>query len=386
MILFNLTFINVKTNEIEINRRRFFKNAALVSAGLAMTPSVLMASQSTDSSSQRIISSSKSTLGKRKLGPLEVSGIGLGCMSMVAGTYNPTPPKQEMIAHIRKAVERGVTFFDTAEVYGPYASEAVVGEALEPFKGQIKIATKFGFNIQNNQRGGRIATPESIKSVVNGSLKRLRIETIDLYYLHRVDPNVPIEDVAGAVKDLIAAGKVKHWGLSEVSPNTLRKAHKVLPVTAIQSEYSMTERVVENQILDTCEELGIGFVPWGPSARSFLTGRFNEYSRFDALDRRSQLPFFSPKGLEQNMPFLRIVRDWSQRKGITMAQFALAWLLAQKPFIVPIPGTISQQHLAENLGALNVKFTAAELKEIRTEIENFNLHGVRTPESVLIDQ
>ena len=310
----------------------------------------------------------------------------MGCMSMVAGTYNPAPPKQEMIAHIRKAVERGVTFFDTAEVYGPYTSEALVGEALEPFKGQVSIATKFGWDIQNNQRIGRIATPESIKKVVDGSLKRLRIEAIDLYYLHRLDPNVPIEEVAGAVKDLIDAGKVKHWGLSEVSPNTLREAHAALPVAALQSEYSMTERVVENQILDTCEELGIGFVPWGPSARSFLTGRFNEYSRFADEDRRSQLPFFSPEGLENNMPFLNIVRDWSQKKDITMAQFSLAWLLAQKPFIVPIPGTISPQHMAENLGALDVSFTSDELKSIRTEIESFKLHGVRKPESALVDQ
>jgi len=372
--------------ENEYNRRKFFKNAALASAVMAMTPSVLKASTNIESPSQKKQNSSKSSVKKRKLGSLEVSGIGLGCMSMVAGTYNPTPSKQEMIAHIRKAVERGITFFDTAEVYGPYTSEALVGEALEPFKGQIRITSKFGFDIQNDQRKGRIATPESIKKVVEGSLKRLRLEAIDLYYLHRLDPNVPIEDVAGAVKDLIAAGKVKHWGLSEVSPQTLRKAHAVLPVTALQSEYSITERVVENQILDTCEELGIGFVPWGPSQRSFLTGRFNEYSRFDTLDRRSQLPFFSPKGFEQNMPFLRIVRDWSQRKDITMAQFSLAWLLAQKPFIVPIPGTISQQHLAENLGALNVVFTDAELKEIRTEIEKFNLLGVRTPESALVDQ
>ena len=372
--------------ENEYNRRKFFKNAALASAGMAMTPSVLKASANIESPSQKKQNSSKSSIKKRKLGSLEVSGIGLGCMSMVAGTYNPTPSKQEMIAHIRKAVERGVTFFDTAEVYGPYTSEALVGEALEPFKGQVRITSKFGFDIQNDQRRGRIATPESIKKVVEGSLKRLRLEAIDLYYLHRLDPNVPIEDVAGAVKDLIAAGKVKHWGLSEVSPNTLRKAHAVLPVTALQSEYSITERVVENQILDTCEELGIGFVCWGPSQRSFLTGRFNEYSRFDALDRRSQLPFFSPKGLEQNMPFLRIIRNWSQRKDITMAQFSMAWLFAHKPFIVPIPGTISPQHLAENLGALNVVFTADELKEIRTEIEKFSLLGVRTPESALVDQ
>jgi len=372
--------------ETEINRRGFFKSAALTGAGLVLAPGTLIASQEKKSAEFQNENKFKSSLPTRKLGQLEVSGIGLGCMSMVAGTYNPTPPKDEMIAHLRKAVERGVTFFDTAEVYGPYGSEELVGEALEPFKGKITIATKFGFEIQNNQRMGRNATPASIKKVVEGSLKRLRIEAIDLYYLHRMDPNVPVEEVAGAVKELIAAGKVRHWGLSEVSPNTLRKAHTELPVAALQSEYNMAERVVENQILDTCEELGIGFVPWGPTHRSYLTGRFNEYSRFDRLDRRSQLPFFSAEGFQQNMPFLRIVRDWSQRKEITMAQFSLAWLLAQKPFIVPIPGTISPQHLAENLGALNVKFSDAELKEIRAEIEKFKSLGVRSPESALLDQ
>ena len=372
--------------ENRFNRRNFIKNVTCTGIGMAISPSILKASQNQENLYLHKIDTLKSNKSKRKLGSIEVSGIGLGCMSMVAGTYNPTPSREEVIAHIRKAVESGVTFFDTAEVYGPYTSEEVVGEALEPFKGQVTIATKFGWNIIDNQRVGRIATPDSIKKVVDGSLKRLRIEAIDLYYLHRIDPNVPIEDVAGAVKDLIVAGKVKHWGLSEVSPATLRKAHAELPVAALQSQYSMIERVVENQILETCEELGIGFVPWGPTARSFLTGRFNEYSRFDRLDRRSQLSFFSPEGLEKNMPFLRIVRKWSQQKDITMAQFALAWLLAQKPFIVPIPGTISQQHLSENLGALDVMFTPEELKHIRTEIENVSLHGVRTPDSVLVDQ
>lgn len=367
-----------------LNRRNFIKSATVTGLGMAITPS-LLASHSFKNQETHISDNAVTLNEKRKLGSIEVSGIGLGCMSMVAGTYNPTPPKQETIAHIRKAVERGITFFDTAEVYGPYTSEEVVGEALEPFKNQVTIATKFGWNIQNNRRVGRIATPESIKKVVDGSLKRLRVEAIDLYYLHRLDPNVPIEEIAGAVKDLIAAGKVKHWGLSEVSPATLRKAHAELPVAALQSEYSMTERAVENQILGTCEELGIGFVPWGPTARSFLTGRFNEYSRFDNLDRRSQLPFFSPEGFEKNMPFLSIVRKWSQRKNITMAQFSLAWLLAQKPFIVPIPGTISQQHLAENLGALDVTFTSEELREIRIEMESFKLHGVRSADSVLVD-
>ncbi|MBB6327009.1 aryl-alcohol dehydrogenase-like predicted oxidoreductase [Algoriphagus iocasae] len=367
-------------NKIKSNRREFFKSAALAGAGLVMTPTLAM------SSGDKPRLNASAALPTRKLGGLEVSGIGLGCMSMVAGTYNPTPPKQDMIAHLRKAVERGVTFFDTAEVYGPYGSEEVVGEGLEPFKGQIKIATKIGFEIQNSQRMGRNSSPESLKRVVDGSLKRLRVETIDLLYLHRWDPQVPVEEIAGAFKEIIAAGKAKHWGLSEVAPDTLRKAHAELPVSALQTQYSLGERFPENQILDTCEELGVGFVPWGPTLRSFLTGRFNEYSRFDELDRRSQLPFFSSEGLEQNMPFLRIVQEWSQKKGITMAQFSLAWLLAQKPFIVPIPGTISPQHLEENLGALEVRFSESELTEIRSEIEKFDLLGVRTKESALVDQ
>lgn len=368
------------TKEMKSNRREFFKSAALAGAGMVMTPALAM------SSGDRIHLNSASTLPTRKLGALEVSGIGLGCMSMVAGTYNPTPPKKDMIAHLRKAVERGVTFFDTAEVYGPYGSEEVVGEGLEPFKGEVKIATKIGFEIQNNQRMGRNSSTESLKRVVEGSLKRLRIETIDLLYLHRWDPQIPIEEVAGAFKELIAEGKATHWGLSEVAPDTLRKAHAELPVSALQTQYSLGERFPENQILDTCEVLGVGFVPWGPTLRSFLTGRFNEYSRFDELDRRSQLPFFSPEGLEQNVPFLRIVQEWSQKKGITMAQFSLAWLLAQKPFIVPIPGTISPLHLEENLGGLDVKFTASELTEIRSEIEKFDLLDVRSKESALVDQ
>lgn len=376
----------MKNNKNELDRRSFFKKTTLASAGMLVAPSIVNASNKAENPSLQGFNPSMVVSKTRKLGQLEVSGIGLGCMSMVAGTYNPTPQKQDMIAHIHKAVERGITFFDTAEVYGPYTSEALVGEALEPFKGQVKIATKLGWDIQNNKRIGRIATPESIKRVVEGSLKRLRIETIDLCYLHRIDPNVPVEDVAGAMKDLMKEGKIEHWGLSEVSPETLRKAHAILPVAALQSQYSMAERVVENQILDTCEELNVGFVPWGPTFRSFLTGRFNEYSRFDSLDRRSQLPFFTKEGLEQNMPFLRIVSKWSQRKGVTMAQLSLAWLLAQKPFIVPIPGTISQQHLAENIGALDIQFTADELKDIRFEIENFNLHGVRTTDSALVDQ
>ena len=363
-------------------RREFFKKAAVLSAGTIAAPTSIFA----NSTSQNTTSNQFASLKTRKLGPLEVSAIGLGCMNMVSGTYNPSPPKDEMIAHLRKAVEMGVTFFDTAEVYGPYGSEELVGEALEPFKGKITIASKFGFEIQNGRRMGRNATPESIKKVIDGTLKRLRLETIDLYYLHRMDPNVPVEEVAGAVKELIAAGKVKHWGLSEVSPETLRKAHAELPVAALQSEYNLAERVVENKILETCEELGIGFVPWGPTHRAFLAGRFNEYSRFDSKDRRSQLPFFSAEGFAQNMPFLALVRKWAQKKDVTQVQFALAWLLAQKPFIVPIPGTTNPLHLNENLGALAVRLNDQELTAFRTELESVTFLGVRTKDSAFVDQ
>ena len=368
----------------EVNRRFFFKQAALAGASLVTAPQLL--SQPFNSSLSDKFDRKPTELPTRKLGPLEVSGLGLGCMNLVSGTYNPTPSKVEMISHLHKAVERGITFFDTAEVYGPYASEALVGEALKPFRNQLTLASKFGFEIENNQRKGRNSRPESIAKVVEGSLQRLKVEAIDLYYLHRMDPNVPIEEVAGAVKKLMEAGKVLHWGLSEVSPATLRKAHAELPVAALQSEYNLAERVVENQILSTCEELGIGFVPWGPTHRAFLAGRFNEYSRFDPLDRRSQLPFFSEVGFLKNMPFLQTVRKWSEKKEITMVQFALAWLLAQKPFIVPIPSTTSPQHLKENLGALQVKFTPFELSEIRKEIESFSFHGVRLADSAFQDQ
>jgi aryl-alcohol dehydrogenase-like predicted oxidoreductase len=323
---------------------------------------------------------------RRRLGSLEVSSIGLGCMSMVAGFYNPAPPKQEMIALIRRAVERGVTFFDTAEVYGPFTSEEIVGEALAPFKGKVVIATKFGFNFQDGRTTGRNSRPENIRRAVEGSLKRLKIEAIDLLYQHRADPNVPVEDVAGAVKDLIKEGKVKHFGLSEMSPRTIRRAHAVQPVAALQSEYSFLERVVENEILSTCEELGIAFVPWGPTARAFLTDRFNEYSRFAQEDRRASVPTFAPEALKANMPLLSLVRGWALRKGVTPTQFSLGWLLAQKPFIVPIPGTTNPHHLIENIGAAGVKFITDELREIRAAISQIKVQGVRAPESILTDQ
>ena len=323
---------------------------------------------------------------RRKLGSLEVSSLGLGCMSMVAGFYNPARPKQEMVTLIRAAVERGVTFFDTAEVYGPFTSEEIVGEALEPFKGKVVIASKFGFAFQGNQTTGRNSRPDNIRRALEGSLRRLRVEAIDLYYLHRVDPNVPIEDVAGTVKELIKEGKVKHFGLSEAAPKTIRRAHAVQPVTALQTEYSLIERAPENGILSTCEELGIGFVPWGPLHRAFLTGIFSENSKFEAPDRRASVPSFTPEALKANMPVLDLVREWAKRKGVSPAQFSLGWLMAQKPWIVPIPGTTNPRHLVENLGAGSVEFTPDELTEIRAAVSKIKAQGVRAPESVLTDQ
>lgn len=323
---------------------------------------------------------------RRRLGELEVSSLGLGCMSMVAGFYNPAPPKEEMIRHIRRAVERGVTFFDTAEVYGPFTSEEIVGEALEPFKGKVVIASKFGFNYENGRTGGRNSRPENIRRAIDGSLKRLRVEAVDLYYQHRADPSVPVEDVAGTVKDLIQAGKIKHFGLSEMNPETIRKAHAVQKVAAVQSEYSLLERAVENGVISTCEELGIGFVPWGPTARAYLADRYNEFSRFAQEDRRASVPFFRPEAIKANEPLIKLVREWALRKDVTPVQFALGWLLAQKPFIVPIPGTTNPYHLKENLGAAAVKFTADELKEIRTSLGGIKPQGVRSWESALANQ
>lgn len=382
----------IESNEQKsgVSRRDFLAKMSLLGAGLAAGSMLWGTSQNqakAQTGNRNQGNTSKSIQSeRRKIGSLEVSPIGLGCMSMVAGFYNPAPPKQEMVAHIRAAVERGVTFFDTAEVYGPFTSEELVGEALAPFKGKVVIATKFGFNFQDGRTSGRNSRPENIRRAVEGSLKRLKLETIDLLYQHRADPNVPIEDVAGTVSDLIKEGKVKHFGLSEMSPRTIRRAHAVQPVAALQSEYSLLERVVENEILSTCEELGIAFVPWGPTARAFLTDRFNEYSRFAQEDRRASVPLFTPEALKANMPLLALVRQWALRKSVTPAQFSLAWLLAQKPFIVPIPGTTNPHHLNENLGAASVKFTADELKEIRTAISNIKLQGVRTPESALTDQ
>jgi aryl-alcohol dehydrogenase-like predicted oxidoreductase len=356
--------------------------------GLALTaaalPAASLASQLRGSTAAG--PAKQPSLGRRRLGSLEVSSVGLGCMSRT-GHYNPPGDKQEMIALIRAAVERGVTLFDTAEFYGPFRNEELVGEALAPFKGKVVIASKFGFAFKDGRpTGGRSSRPESIRRALDGSLQRLRIDTVDLYYQHRVDPEVPIEDVAGTVKELIQAGKIRHFGLSEAAPATIRRAHAVQPVTAVQTQYSLLERFAEPEVLPTCEALGIGFVPWGPLARGFLSGRFDVSSRFEKGDRRSEVPAFTPEALKANMPLLALVREWAKKKGVTPAQFSLGWLLAQEPWIVPIPGTTNRQHLEENLGAVAVKLTADELKEIRTALAGTALQGVRTSESALKDQ
>jgi aryl-alcohol dehydrogenase-like predicted oxidoreductase len=318
---------------------------------------------------------------KRELGRsgLQVSSIGLGCMGM-SWSYGPAHDKQEMIALIRAAVERGVTFFDTAEVYGPLINEELVGEALEPFRGEVVIATKFGFEagLGDTNRWSRInSRPEHIREAVEGSLKRLRVEALDLYYQHRVDPQVPIEDVAGALKDLIAQGKVKHWGLSEAGAQTLRRAHAVQPVAALQSEYSLWWREPEQEMLPTCEELGIGFVPFSPLGKGFLTGKIDETTQFGSDDFRSTVPRLAPDVRQANLALVDRVKRIAERKQVTPAQIALAWLLAQKPWIVPIPGTTRLHRLEENLGAANVALTADDLREIEQELEGVQIEGDR---------
>src|SRR5438105_2146007 len=320
---------------------------------------------------------------KRKLGNsnLEVSALGLGCMGMSYG-YGPAADKQEMISLIRTAVERGITFFDTAEAYGPFRNEEVVGEALAPFRDQVVIATKFGFR-SGDSTVGLDSRPESIKAVAEAVLKRLRTDRIDLLYQHRVDPAVPIEDVAGTVKDLIAQGKVLHFGLSEPGPKTLRRAHAVQPVTAVQNEYSMMARDPETDILSICEELGIGFVCWSPLAMAFLTGAIDPNTRFEQGDFRGMVPWFAPENRTRNLPLVAVVKDWARRKGGTPAQIALAWLMAQKPWIVPIPGTTKMPHLLDNLGADAVRFTPAEVKDLNAAVVRVPIHGARLPAMVL---
>src|SRR5437879_1758609 len=322
---------------------------------------------------------------KRKLGKsnLEVSAIGLGCMGMSFG-YGPAGEKQEMISVIRAAVERGVTFFDSAEVYGPFTNEELVGEALAPFRGKVVIATKFGFKLDPNtgKQAGLDSRPEHIKEVAEASLQRLKTDVIDLFYQHRVDPNVPIEDVAGAVKELIQQGKVKHLGLSEAGVRTIRRAHAVQPVTALQSEYSLWWREPEAEVIPTLEELGIGFVPFSPLGKGFLTGKISEDTKFDKSDFRNIVPRFTPEARKANQALVDLLGRFAQQKKATPAQIALAWLLAQKPWIVPIPGTTKLARLEENIGAVDVQLTPDDLREIDSASSKIKVQGARYPEEL----
>src|SRR5271157_2615794 len=322
---------------------------------------------------------------KRKLGKsnLEVSALGLGCMGM-SFSYGPPKDKQEMTSLIRSAVERGVTFFDTAEVYGPFINEELVGEALAPFREQVVIATKFGFKLDphTGKQAGLDSRPEHIKEVVEGSLKRLKVEAIDLFYQHRVDPDVPIEEVAGAVADLIQQGKAKHFGLSEAAAKTIRRAHAVQPVTAVQSEYSLWTRGPEAEVLPALEELGIGFVPYSPLGKGFLTGKMDESKTFEKTDIRSSIPRFTPEAMKVNQALVDLLGRIGAEKKATPAQIALAWLLAQKPWIVPIPGTTKLHRLEENNGAAAIELTAQDLREIESAAAKIKVQGARYPENI----
>ena len=321
----------------------------------------------------------KRTLGNSNL---EVSALGLGCMRM-SHDESPLPDKQEMIALIRSAVERGITLFDTAQVYGPFTNEALVGEALAPLREQVVIATKFGYEFgPNGENRGLNSRPEYIKQGAEGSLKRLRIETIDLFYQHRVDSDVPIEEVAGAVKELIEEGKVKHFGLSEAGAETIRRAHAVQPVTAVQSEYSLWWRTVEEEVLPACEELGIGFVPYSPLGRGYLTGKIDENTTFASVDIRSRLPRYTPEARKANRVVIDLLARIGEQKGATPAQIALAWLLAQKPWIVPIPGSRKLERLEENIGAVAVNLSSDDLREIESAASQITVQGARYPEAL----
>jgi aryl-alcohol dehydrogenase-like predicted oxidoreductase len=323
---------------------------------------------------------------KRRLGTRgpEVSAVGFGCMGTTS-SYGPTPDREQMVALLRSAVELGVTFFDTAEAYGPFVNEELVGEALAPLRDQVVIATKFGFALDpagEREQDGVDSRPEHIKEVAEGSLKRLKIDAIDLFYQHRVDPDVPIEDVAGAVRDLIREGKVKHFGLSEAAPGTIRRAHAVQPVTALQSEYSLWTREPEAEVLRTLEELGIGFVPFSPLGRGFLTGKMDATTTFDSSDFRAALPRFTSEALGANQALVDLLRTIGDRKGATPAQIALAWLLAQRPWIVPIPGTTKLKRLQENIGAAEVELTSVDLAEIDRAASEIRVEGARYPEDL----
>lgn len=372
-----------------VNRRDFLTKSALISAGLALGPlSLAGAPNETAGNVLPKATDAKQKPGamdRRKLGRLEVSALGLGCLPMV-GFYGGPNSRREMVKLIRTAYEQGVTFFDTAEVYGPFLDEEILGEATATFRKEVVIATKFGFEIDPNtrERKGMNSRPEYIKKVVEGSLRRLKTDYIDLYYQHRVDPNVPIEDVAGAIKELMKEGKVKHWGLSEPGINTIRRAHAVQPVAAIQNEYSIWARDPETAVLPLCQELGIGFVPWCPLGYGFLAGAITDDTILAPGDFRLILPRVNdPENLKQNLKLLDYIKIWAKRKDATPAQISLAWLQAQKPWVVPIPGTTQLPHLQENLKANTIKFSAPELKAFNEGLSKFQIAGARNAEPVM---
>ncbi|MFV0566013.1 MAG: aldo/keto reductase [Flavobacteriaceae bacterium] len=366
-----------------MNRRNLLKTAGLASLATALTPfDVLAKSPQNPVSSNNV----KTLTGKRKLGKLEVSAIGMGVQNMHRKYTSTVPYRPEMIKILQTAYDKGVTFFDTAEAYGPFENEKILGEAIQSFRNDVVITSKFGWNI-DSETGQRLpglnSKPEHIKKAVEGMLKRLNTDRIDLLYQHRVDPEVPIEDVAGAVKQLMDEGKILNWGLSEPGLQTVRRAHAELPLTAIQNEYSMIFRDPETDIIPLCEELGIGFVPWWPLACQLLTGNIDEQTRFVASDIRTNTSRYSPENLPQNLKLVEVIKTWAEKKEATPAQISLAWLQAQKPFIVPIPGTTQMAHMEQNIGADNIKFTDDELSTLNKQIDTIEIKGLRLPEFVL---
>jgi aryl-alcohol dehydrogenase-like predicted oxidoreductase len=370
------------------SRRDFLAKSAVTSAGLILGSASLHAWQQQSNPTGQMADSAKSVEvnGRRKLGSLEVSSIGLGVQNMSRKYETTVPYRPEMIKIIRAAYDHGVTFFDTAEAYGPFECERILGESIQPFRNKVVVTSKFGWNIDPETgrfQMGLNSKPDHIKKAVEGMLKRLRTDRIDLLYQHRVDPQVPIEDVAGAVKDLMSQGKVLHWGLSEMGPNTLRRAHAALPLTAVQNEYSMLWRGAEEVIIPLCQELGIGFVPWSPLGVQFLTGAIDENTRFAPGDIRSMESRFLPENLKHNFELVMLVKQWADRKHAAPGQIALAWLMAQKPWIVPIPGTTEMAHMIQNVGATSVAFTPDEIKELNASASSIQIQGKRLPDGVL---
>lgn len=370
-----------------INRRSFIEKTILAGAGLAALAASQNQTRAQTAKRNNTKSASNASIGRRRLGTLEVSAVGLGVQNMHRRYETTVPYRPEMISLIRAAYDRGITFFDCAEAYGPFENERILGEAIEPFRNQVRITSKFGWNI-DQRTGQRLpglnSKPDHIKLVVEGSLKRLRTDRIDLLYQHRVDPEVPIEDVAGAIKELMDQGKVLHWGLSEPGIQTIRRAHAALPLTAIQNEYSMATRDPEKEVIPLCEELGIGFVPWWPLDCQLLTGWIDANTRFAPGDLRAATPRFSPENLAHNMQLVDLIKTWAVRKRATPAQIAVAWLMAQKPWIVPIPGTTVMQHMVENSGAAGVRFTSAEVSELNSAVRAIEVKGQRLPDAVLV--